>query len=947
MSNTEKSLETKEPHNSVVVHNLRTRSTVYGKNCMVATNSATASQLGLQVLRNGGNAVDAAITIAACLALVEPCSTGLGGDAFLLHYSSKENKVSGLNGSGRSASSLPSLSDIMKQHPDLGPERNGNFPRWPSAYKCHGLGITVPGAVQLWEDALSQYGTYTLKECLEPVIELATNGFIISEITAELWQEEAQDCLKAVNEFKKCQNAGKKPNITLAMPVSLSGECLETPKAGQLIKNENFANVLKIIATNGAKAGFYSGEIGQKIVKATQDHGGYLSMEDLKKHRSDPTEPISVDYEGYKVHEHPPNGQGIIALQALNIMTAFLKENGQSISTLSPSELTHLQIESLRLAFADGHHFVTDLESMKASKSDLVNKLLSESYARTRSSLISMEHRNENIKHGFPINEKSDTISFQVVDQFGNAVSFVNSNYMGFGTGIVPDGCGFSLQNRGMNFSLSTQNLNTLAPNKRPYHTIIPAMITKKTVIAKGTSSEDTRDDFYATFTNMGGFMQPQGHLQIVCNLINHCHTAQAAIDQPRFCIIGHNPEEKESTESIFFEKGFQSEVEKFGHRVQEKASKFITGRAQIILKDEVTGYLQGGTDSRGDAMDDTGELDLSDAERPLWLLKVPSVLLKCWKGKCREMVKSRQQSANHTTAGTAPSEPLQVAILRKETVQLPNGKTETRMKLLPKPDVFANNPEYVEAIPNWYNCVGTDRGMRGKSLRLFSTTKKEISSVPDNTMNNNDNAKKTKGGSVENIKFQGVVSQLCSLVVDPRERKRMRHAKKRHVRLKKGFPTNTGRFTSSSRSSSSRFGNKSNLTNERRVRILSDKDAFMARHNMDRPTIHVDAIDINQATMNNSSMGQNTMDGSSTIDLGVDESYARYPKLSRDELKNRIFKAFTVQEAWSLRELNSGRTTNLKQPVQYLKEVIKEICDYHHQGIYHQKYTLKREYTV
>ncbi|MBD3187611.1 gamma-glutamyltransferase, partial [Candidatus Bathyarchaeota archaeon] len=351
------------------------------------------------------------------------------------------------------------------------------------------------------------------------------------------------------------------------------------PEPGQLFKNEHLARVFERIATVG-KDGFYNGEIASKIAHVVQDLGGKLTMEDLSAHESSFVDPVSISYRAFDVHEIPPNGQGITALLALNIL------NGFDLGTMDPSshEYIHLLVESLRIAFADAGWFVADPDFHDIP----LGPLLSDEYAAERRTLIDQGKTNLDIHHGEPV-EGSDTVYLSVVDGKGNACSFINSNYMAFGTGIIPENCGFVLQNRGCNFSLEPGHPNRLEPKKRPYHTIIPAISTLD-------------GELYACFGVMGGFMQPQGHVQVFSRLVDHGQDPQAALDAPRFCIEGGNPsgvlllEESVSTKTAVALKTMGHET-----RMVSGMGRSVFGRGQIITRDPGTGVLWGGSDPRSD----------------------------------------------------------------------------------------------------------------------------------------------------------------------------------------------------------------------------------------------------------------------------------------------------------------------------------------------------------
>jgi len=476
----------------------------------------------------------------------------MGGDCFMLYYSSNDKKVYGVNGSGRAPMDL--TIDKLRASGVLGdsiPFLNVNA-------------VTVPGAPAAWCDINQKFGTLPLSELLAPAIKLAENGFPVAPITAYFWKISEKNLLLQAN--------GKQ---------MLVGE-MRAPRTGEIWVNTNVAKSLKLLAEKG-KSGFYEGEIAQAIVDVIKQSGGYMTLEDLKAHKTTFDEPISVNYRGYDVYEIPPNGQGITALIALNILENF------DISVLkhNSTEYLHVLIESLRLAFADTRHYVADPAYTKQP----IQELLSKDYAKTRSTLALVTSISLDVQKGSPVNS-SDTVYFCVVDKFGNAASLIQSNYTGFGSSISPNKTGFTLQNRGSNFSLDPTHLNALAPNKRPYHTIIPGMMTKD-------------GELVCPFGVMGGFMQPQGHVQVVLNLIDHKMDPQATLDASRFCIADGT-----SNGIIALEEGIHAPtitaLQKMGHKIQAPIvshDRAFFGRGQIIIRDPITKVLCGASDPRADGL--------------------------------------------------------------------------------------------------------------------------------------------------------------------------------------------------------------------------------------------------------------------------------------------------------------------------------------------------------
>jgi gamma-glutamyltranspeptidase/glutathione hydrolase len=525
------------------------RSAVYGRYGIVATSQPLATAAGLEILAKGGNAADTAVAAGAALNVTEPSSTGIGGDMFALYYSADTKEVTALNGSGRAPATLT-----------LDRLRNEGLSTQLPPFHAHT--VTVPGACAGWFDLIERHGSLSMSEILAPAIRLAREGFPVSPITSHSWQRGAQNQLRSA------------PN---GHELTIDGR---GPQAGEIFRNQNLARTFELVAGGGPSA-FYQGEIAEAIVSVIKEAGGCMSLEDLAAHTSTWEEPISVIYRGLRVHECPPNGQGITALIALNILEGF---DLSALASLSTNRL-HLTIEAMRLAFADSRWFVADPKFSNVP----MEELLSKEYADERRKLIDVNRATIDQKHGTPVSS-SGTVYLSVVDKFGNACSFINSNYWGFGTGIVPKGFGFTLQNRGHNFSLDPNHPNVLEPRKRPYHTIIPAMVTR----------ED--GSLYASYGVMGGFMQPQGHVQVLSALVDAGLDPQSALDLPRFCI-----DVEESGGRVALEEGIPANVisslEKMGHPVYSVSGydRSLFGRGQVILRDPETGVLCAGSDPRAD----------------------------------------------------------------------------------------------------------------------------------------------------------------------------------------------------------------------------------------------------------------------------------------------------------------------------------------------------------
>jgi len=526
---------------------------------MVASSQPLATAAGVEILFGGGNAADAAVATAAALNVTEPTSTGLGGDMFAMFYEAKTGQVTALNGSGRSPAAL--TLDLLRDTAVVLDE--------DSLPPYHPLTITIPGACAGWCDLIERYGTMSLSDVFTPAIHLAETGFPVAPITSHFWQRGAERQLKTSLNGIEMTIDGRGPN------------------PGELFRNPALARTLRTIAEGGKKA-YYEGEIAQAIATTIQAAGGCLTQADLAAHVSTWDEPVSTTYGGLRLWECPPNGQGITALLALNLLEGFDLPS----DPLSPDRL-HLEIEALRLAFIDTSWYVADPRHHATSEeyktSDVYPALVSKEYAAARRKLIDPKKATLDQKRGSPL-AGSDTVYFCVVDQWGNACSFINSNYMGFGTGIVPHGWGFTLQNRGHNFNLEPGHPNALAPGKRPYHTIIPALITRQ---ADGS--------LFGPMGVMGGFMQPQGHLQVFLALALGLDP-QSALDMPRFCI-----KDGVSGGEVELEQGIPpqtiAELARRGHPVREVTGwdRAEFGRGQVILRDPHTGILTGGSDPRAD----------------------------------------------------------------------------------------------------------------------------------------------------------------------------------------------------------------------------------------------------------------------------------------------------------------------------------------------------------
>lgn len=543
------------------------RSAVLSKHAAVATNDPIATEVGLQLLKDGGNAADAAVGIAATLNLVDPGSTGLGGDCFVMFYDAKTKEVTGLNASGRSPDCL-SL-DYLKVK---GISLDDGYVRIPNTADS----VNVPGAASGWIDTIEMFGSgkLSLETILQPAITLAQDGYPVHEFSAFL-----QNC--HVGDLKQTLHS-------YADDMLLNGRA---PYHGDIMKNPKLANVFKKLAKEGKK-GFYEGEIALNIVDTVQKSGGCLTMDDMAGHTNLIQKPISTVYKGIRIWEMPPNGQGLVALIALNVLKQLDKDKPMDNCDRLSARCMHRMIEATHLGFADGFQHVADSTEPK-----VLEWLLSQEHAERLSKLIKEDAIASDHYHPQTINSGPDTVYFSVVDSEGNACSFINSVYNYYGTGLVPKDCGFTLQSRASNFSLDINHPNCVGPCKRSYHTIIPGMATY-----------EQSGDLYACFGNMGGFMQPQGHIQLITNLIVHQMDPQVAICTPRFNIV--YPDEMKQKPTVFLEEGVPNEtvdtLTKLGHKVKvtKGMERIMFGRAQIILnkKDSMGNrVLWSGSESRTD----------------------------------------------------------------------------------------------------------------------------------------------------------------------------------------------------------------------------------------------------------------------------------------------------------------------------------------------------------
>jgi len=531
-------------------HNFATRSEVIAKNGMVATSHPLATQIGLDILKQGGNAIDAAIAANAALGLMEPTGCGIGGDLFAIIWSTKDNKLYGLNASGRSPKKLNLKyfkdRDITKI-PAYGP-----------------LPVSVPGCVDGWFEMHDKFGQLDITQIFKPAISYAREGFPVTELIGHYLTLSARR-LKDYPNFKETY-----------MP---NGEALNK---GDIFKNPDLANTYEKIATGGRDA-FYEGEIATVIANFLQAQGGVLTKKDLEQHTSEWVEPVSTNYRGYDVWELPPNGQGIAALQILNIMEAYdVKSMG-----FGSAEYLHYLTEAKKLAFEDRAKYYADPDFNKLP----VEQLISKKYADERRKLIDPKRAAKRYDAGQI--EHGNTIYLTTADKYGNMVSLIQSNYRGMGSGMVPPNLGFMLQDRGELFSLKEGHFNVVEPAKRPFHTIIPAFVTKD-------------GQPLISFGVMGGAMQPQGHAQVVMNLIDFGMNLQEAGDAPRMRHTGSSqPTDATMTDggTLSIESGFDYEtirgLIKKGHKISYTIGGY--GGYQAIKRDEKSGLYYGASESRKD----------------------------------------------------------------------------------------------------------------------------------------------------------------------------------------------------------------------------------------------------------------------------------------------------------------------------------------------------------
>jgi gamma-glutamyltranspeptidase/glutathione hydrolase len=532
---------------------------------MVATSQPLAAQAGLDVLKAGGSAADAAVATAAMLNVVEPISTGIGGDCFALYWDAKTKRITALNGSGR-APAAASIDELRR----LG------YARMPT-YSGHA--VSVPGAVAGWSDLLERHGCMALADVLQPAIWTAENGYPVTELIASGWQTQVKKLLRTSDwESGDLDNGPPQPS---GRELLVDGRA---PRPGELMCLPTLAETLRGIAAEG-KDYIYRGEFTRKLSEHVQRYGGWITQDDMAAHASTWDEPITADYRGVTLYECPPNGQGLAAILAVNLAAGF------DLAAMSEADRLHITVECMRLAFADARHWVCDPRAVDIPLSELI----SVEYAERRRQRIDPRQAAQDVPYGHPL-AGSDTVYLSVVDGEGNACSFINSLYLGTGSGLVVPGTGVSLQNRATLFVLDPDHPNALAPNKRPYQTIIPAMTTRD-------------GELYASFGVMGGYMQPQGHLQMLVNMLDLGMAPQQALDVPRWRLAGLGDPLGAGQPGglVYMEEGWNfaalAELARRGHRLApvDDFREGHFGGGQIILRDPETGVLTAGSDPRKD----------------------------------------------------------------------------------------------------------------------------------------------------------------------------------------------------------------------------------------------------------------------------------------------------------------------------------------------------------
>ncbi|WP_058366235.1 gamma-glutamyltransferase [Haloparvum sedimenti] len=526
------------------------RSTVYGQRGVVSTSQPLASQAGIETLRDGGNAFDAAVATAAALNVVEPTSTGLGGDVFAL-YKTADGEVGAMRACGGAPAdaTLENVREAVAQDPDA----DADDPADAEMPDTGALAVTVPGTARGWEATAEELGTKDLGELLQPAIRYATEGYPVSEVVSAQWQHG--------EELFETENARE---VFL-----FDGEA---PETGQTVRLPKLGASMETIAEEGADA-VYEGEIAEAIADEVQEQGGFMTVDDLADFEVEWPEPVSTTYNGAEVYELPPNNQGLIALEALNVA----EQLGAGEYDYDSAERVHYFSEALKVAFHDGHRYITDPDYEDHPP------LASEAWAETRAAEVGPE-ANHDVSFGVPNAgeaEDADTVLLTVADDEGNVVSYINSRFAGFGSGVVAGDTGIALQNRGSSFSLDADHPNRIEPGKRPFHTLIPGLV-------------EFDEDDWAAFGVMGGYMQPQGHVQVISNIVDYGMPLQRALDEPRW----RYRESGELALEPQFDDDVAAKLVRKGHDVQV-LSPGLFGGAQITRNEG--GVLSGATEPRKD----------------------------------------------------------------------------------------------------------------------------------------------------------------------------------------------------------------------------------------------------------------------------------------------------------------------------------------------------------
>jgi len=545
------------------------RSNVMSTHGMVATSHPQASLAGLEMLKAGGSAADAAIAAAAALNVVEPIGSGIGGDCFALYWDTAQKKVYGLNASGPAASAS-SIDELLK----------AGYEQYPF-YTGHA--VSVPGTVAGWDALLEKFGRMSFSDVLSPAIKLAFEGYPVTEWIGSGWKLMTDRILRT----KLDESPPKNRRINGPSQKSAGEYLIEgrPPNVGEILKIPTLGETLKNIAAYG-KDYIYQGQFADKLCAYVQRYEGWLTIEDMKGYEAEWVEPICADFHGVRLYECPPNGQGLAAIMAAKLADQF------DLANMNLVERTHILIECLRIGFTEALQWIADPKFANVP----YQSLLSETYIQSQRDLIKSIRAINHLQSAF-MSTGDNTTYLSVVDQEGNACSFISSLFTGVGTGLIVPGTGVFLQNRAALFNLNPEHPNALEGGKRPYHTIIPDMLTKQ-------------NELYASFGIMGGYMQPQAHLQVMSNLIDLNHNPQQALDMPRFCIhidAGGGVGASDPGGEVFMEKGYDPEVitalRQKGHRIKTISGKrrMMFGGGHVIQRNPNSGVLIAGSDPRKD----------------------------------------------------------------------------------------------------------------------------------------------------------------------------------------------------------------------------------------------------------------------------------------------------------------------------------------------------------